>query len=137
MKIGLIVLAVLVGFGILAAACLALGANEVAKEIEKDMGKADASDYRLSEGTCTEESGFMTAKGTITNTSDKAQGFEVRYRFMGPDGVQVGRASDFVDTIEKGGTANYSVGLLEDAPEGTTCELVGVNYHIFDDETSS
>lgn len=136
LKIGLIILAVLVLFGVIAVACLAVGANEVSKQIDKSTGTAKASDYQISEGSCEVTSmGSIKATGTIKNTSSKNQGFEVTYRFLDPSGTQLSTDNTYVDTIPKGQSATYKVvGLTSDAPPGSTCELKKVSYQIFDDE---
>lgn len=139
LKVGLIILAVLAFFGILGVACIAVVGNKVVDEIEKNTGTAKASDYELDEGDCTvSELGSIEATGQITNTSGKDQGFEIEYRFIDPDGTQLSVDSAFTDNIAKGGTAAYSVfGVTSDVPQGSKCELRGVNYSILDNESGN
>lgn len=123
-------------FGIIGVGCLAIAGNEVVNEFERNTGRASASDYEIEEGACTvSDFGSITADGKITNTSSKDQGFQIEYRFLDPDGVQLSVDSNFTDSIVQGQTATYSViGLTSDVPEGSTCVFNEVSYTIFDNE---
>ncbi len=136
LKAFLIVLGLFVVLGIVGAALLVFAGNKVVDEIQKSTGPAASSDYDIHEGACSvSETGTIQAEGTITNTSGKKQGFDVEYRFVGPDHVQLSVDSAVTDSIPRGGTAKYTVvGLTENVPKGSTCELSGVSYTIFDNE---
>lgn len=138
MKIGLIVAGVLVLFGILGVACLAFAGNEVAKEIDKSIGTASTDDYELSDQECVVDDVFgAKATGTIENTSEKAQGFQIEVRFETEDGKLLSEDSTFTDTIAVGQSQDWEVLSLEDPAPGTdvTCTVAEVSYTIFDNES--
>jgi hypothetical protein len=135
MKIGLIVAAVLVLFGLLGVGCLAFAGNEVAKEIDRSLGTASEDDYDLSGPECSvDEFLGAQAKGRITNTSGEAQGFQIEVRFLAEDGSLVSEDSTFTDTLDVGQAMDWQVTSLSDATGPITCELSEVSYSIFDDQ---
>lgn len=135
MKIGLIVVAVLMLFGLLAIGCVALTANEVAKEINKSMGTAAEDDYELTGPECSVDD-FLgpQATGRITNTSSEAQGFQIEVRFLAADGSLVSEDSTFTDTLDVGQATDWTVTSLDETTGPVTCELKEVSYTIFDDQ---
>lgn len=135
LKWGLIAAGALIVFGIIGVGCLALAGNEVSKKIDKAVGTADKSDYKLTSDSCELTSiGTVEASGTITNTSKKAQGFEVDVRVLQSDGTLIGDGSDFVSKLQKGQRGNWKVVPLETVKEGTgvRCVIKKVSYSIFD-----
>jgi hypothetical protein len=135
MKIGLIVVAVLVIFGVIGVGCLVFAGNEVAKEIDRSMGTASEDDYDLSGPECSvDEVLGPQAKGRITNTSNEAQGFQIEVRFLAEDGSLVSEDSTFTDTLDVGQATDWTVSTLADATGPVTCELSEVSYSIFDDQ---
>lgn len=136
MKIGLIILAVLVVLGIGVGGCVALTANEVVKEIDKSTGPAAAEDFDLTVKSCQADDILgPQAKGTITNTSKKAQGFEIEVRFETPDGVLISEDSTFTDAMKVGQSTEWTITSLKstDATE-VECSTPKVSYTIFDNE---
>lgn len=135
MKIGLIVVAVLVIMGIGVVGCLAVAGNEVAKEIDRSMGEAAASDYELKDFACSVHE-FLgpQATGTIQNTSEEAQAFQIEVRFETEDGALISQDSTFTDKINVGQSQPWTVTSLDDLPEGSelTCDVSEVSYSIFD-----
>ncbi|MEZ5383634.1 MAG: FxLYD domain-containing protein [Microthrixaceae bacterium] len=133
LKVGLIVLAVLVVFGLLGVGCLAFGANQVVDEFDKQTGVADSSDYELTGPECVNEE-FVGPKatGTLKNTSSEAQGFEVSVRFTDADGNLISEDSTFTDSIDVDQTANWEVSTFESADGEIKCEVAEVNYSLFD-----
>jgi hypothetical protein len=77
------------------------------------------------------------ATGSITNTSDKNQGFQINLRFETEDGVLIAEQPHFTDTINVGQSQPWNITTFQDVPEGAslTCEVSSVRYTIFDDET--
>lgn len=137
LKIGLIVAAVLVLFGIGVVGCLALAGNEVAKEIDKSMGEAAASDYAITDLECvTDDMLGLKATGKIKNLSDKAQGFQITVRWETEGGDLISEDPEFTDTIKVGQAQGWEAISLKDAPEGSkpVCEVAKVEYSIFDNE---
>jgi hypothetical protein len=134
----LIVAAVLALFGLGTVACLALAGNEIAKEIDRSMGDAASADYDVNIDTCeTDTFAGARATGSITNTSDKNQGFQINLRFETEDGVLIAEQPHFTDTINVGQSQPWNITTFQDVPEGAslTCEVSSVRYTIFDDET--
>lgn len=128
----LIVGGVLLLFGIGVVSCLAL----VGEELEKQIGEAKDSDYDITLRSCeVDEFSIARASGSITNTSKKAQGFQVEVRFTNPDGSLVSIDSDFVDRLEVGQSGQWEV-LATEKPTGSevACEVFKVSYSIFDQE---
>lgn len=137
LKIGLIVVGVVALLGILAVGCLAVAGNEVAKEIEKEMGEAAPEDYELVDVQCGQDEFLgLEATGKIVNRSEKAQAFELSVRWETADGELISEDPHFTDTIKVGQSQAWEVHSLKDAPEGskTKCEVTKVSYTIFDDE---
>ena len=137
LKVGLILLGVLVVFGVLAVGCLAFVGNEVVNEIDRAIGEADPGDYDLSEGDCIVDPVLgAQATGTIKNTSDKAQGFQIEVRFETSDGDLVSEDSTFTDTIAVDQSQSWEVTSLDEIPDDVTlvCKVGEVSYSIFDNE---
>jgi hypothetical protein len=135
LKIGLIVVFILVLLGGGTAACIAFTANNVVNELERQTGKADEADYDITLTTCTIGTLGLEANGSITNTSKEKQAFEIKVRFTAPDGALVSEDVTFTDPINPGQSTDYEVPALKpDAPAGTRCALVAVNYTVFDDQ---
>ena len=135
MKIGLIVLGVLALLGGLAVGCVALTANEVAKEIGKSMGEAAEEDYDLTGPECSVDDMLgAQATGRITNTSSEAQGFQIEVRFLAEDGSLISEDSTFTDTLDVGQATDWTISSLDDATGPVSCELKEVSYTIFDDQ---
>jgi hypothetical protein len=137
MKIGLIVVGVLVLLGAGLAACIGLVANEAAEDLNEAVGEAALDDYELTTETCATDSMLgAQAEGQITNTSEKAQGFQITVRFELEDGSLLSEDPTFTHTINVGQSQQWAVSSLNDVPEGAavTCTVARVEYTIFDNE---
>lgn len=137
LKIGLIVAGILVILGIGVVGCLAVVGNEVVKEIDRSMGEAATSDYEVSDIQCSVDDILgPQATGTIQNTSEKAQGFQIEVRFETTDGALISADSTFTDTINVNQSQPWTVTSFDDLPEGSelTCDVSEVSYTIFDNE---
>ncbi len=135
LKWGLIGGAVLLVFGLLGVGCLVFAGNRVVNEIDDATGAADAGDYDVTLDTCeVDEIGSARASGTITNTSNKAQGFEVEVRYSSPDGNLLDTASTFVSRLEKDQKGNWDTTAITDLTSGDDieCEIGEVSYSLID-----
>lgn len=134
LKWALIVGGLLILLGIGVVACSALVLNEAAETIDEAMGEASEDDYDAAVTKCeVDQFGIANAEGTITNTSDTAQGFQLTIRFLLPDDVLLSEDPVFVDTLDVGQTGQWSTISLEDPPgSDIRCEIIQVDYTIFD-----
>lgn len=137
LKVGLIVLAVLVVFGIGAVGCLVVVGGEVAQnvgeELERAFGEADPSDYELTGPECTVDfADDVRASGSITNTSGERQAFQITVRFLNPDGSLITSDSTFTNALDDGQSTDWEVVTFSDAPDEFTCEVDEIAYSIFD-----
>lgn len=120
---------------LLLGGCVALLAG-VGEELERQTGPADPADFDLDINVCEFTGlGYPEAAGTITNTSDEKQGFEIKF-VISADDVRLVERSHYVDAIDPGQVAAFDVGFIEaaDATSDTTpvCEA-SVDYSLFDD----
>jgi hypothetical protein len=121
-------------FGVLGVGCLVFAGNRVVNEIDDATGTADTDDYNITLDTCgVDEIGSARAGGTITNTSDKAQGFEVKVRYSDADGTLLDTSSTFVDRLDKGQTGNWeTISTIDNASTDIECEVGEVSYSLID-----
>ncbi len=135
LKWGLIGGAVILVFGVLGVGCLVFAGNRLADEIDDRTGTADAGDYDITVDSCqATETGSLTATGTLTNTSDKAQGFEVEIRFSDAEGTLLDASSTFVDRLDKGQRGNWTTTSFSATASSTDieCEIDSVSYSLID-----
>lgn len=127
-------LAVFVILGLIGAGCVVFGAKSVVDEIDAQTGTAEASDYELTGPECAiDEFAGPEASGTIKNTSDTDQAFQISVRFTDADGNLISEDSTFTDSIDIDQTANWEVTTFESAEGEISCEVNEVSYTIFDD----
>jgi hypothetical protein len=122
--------------GIGVVACSVFVLNEAADELEEQTGPADDSDFELGPTDCeVGEFGVAEASGTITNTSDHAQGFEITVDFLDSNGVRLAEGFDLVTTLEEDEESAWSVIYPGTADVGEMDCDVNVNYTLADAES--
>jgi hypothetical protein len=118
--------------GIAAAVFLGAVVNEAAEEFGRQTGRASDADFDLEVESCeTGEFDLTEATGVITNTSTVRQGFEVEVRFTDADNTLVEESVTFVDAIDPGQSARWTVTAFEEASGQVRCDTA-VRYSIFD-----
>ncbi|HNJ97313.1 MAG TPA: DUF2510 domain-containing protein [Ilumatobacteraceae bacterium] len=103
--------------------------NRVVDNFEESVsnifGTADPSEYEVVLGTCGPgDNNWLSASGTIQNTTSGRTSFWVTVRFLDTNGVQVADASDIIGTLEPGRTANWQANSYEEYPGAVTCEII-------------
>ncbi len=126
---------VFLAFGILAIGCLAVAGNEIADEINQQIGPADDADYDVTRPTCRmgEVSG-MDATGTIRNTSDERRAFQVEIHFTDAAGRTLSQDATSTGPIDVGESVSWRVSSFADLPSGgARCAISEVRYSTFDE----
>jgi hypothetical protein len=111
---GVILGAIAVILGIIGIVIISSAVNDVNNKI----GPASASDSKITQDSCTvDQFGFGVATGTITNVSGHQHSFSISAEFLGPDGTQLGRGSDY-KSLENNQRAAFRA--VDTVPSGTT-----------------
>lgn len=134
MKAALIVIGIVVVLGIIAVGSLIFLGKETVKEINKSMGVAATSDYKVTDVEClTDDTSGLKATGKIKNLSNKAQAFHVTVRWETTSGDLIGVDSTYTDKLDVGQSQLWSTTSFEDVPQGATakCNVSKVEYTIF------
>jgi hypothetical protein len=128
----LVAAGIVIVLGIAAAVVLGVVVNEAAEEFTRQTGQASDADFDLAIESCeTSEFDITEASGVITNTSTTRQGFEVEVRFTDADNTLVEESVTFVDAIDPGQSARWTVTAFEKATGPVLCDTL-VRYSIFD-----
>ena len=131
LKWGLIILSVFVVLGIIGAAAAVVLGSKVIHDLPKSLGVADSSDYQAATTSCAADSAnTVRVGGTLKNTSDRRQAFQITVTVSASDGTLIGTASTYEPRLGKGTTGNWSVLVFGTIPEGSTpkCEITLVEY---------
>jgi hypothetical protein len=78
----------------------------------------------------TDELGFMTAKGTLTNHSSGESNYMIEVRFTDSAGTQIATGADFANNVAPGTKATWEANSLKKAPAGGShCKITDVNRY--------
>lgn len=106
------------------------------QDIRIGVGTANVDDYDVTLDRCTvnESDGAPHAAGTITNTSETAQGFDIEIRFSDADGALIDTGSTFGKRVAVDQQVGWEITSNVEVAAGTEieCKIDEVSYSISD-----